>query len=279
VQATQPGTVIPATLRGQVAPQPPPCSNVEVPVEQTINGVIVHMEELLRELTAGDDRARIFHAAYLRVTCAVRDAIRDGAFEDPDWVERWDVAFACLYLEALDRWRRGQVPSSPWTIAFGATRSKLQPVRHVLLGINAHINYDLPQALLAVISDEEFADAEIMRRRGADHERIDVLLSSRVAVEDKALAEEELPGDRTLIDHLMQPLNRAATKRFLREARRKVWQNAVVLSGARQAGQGPLDRRLAELERRSADRVTDLLTPRFVLLELAVHGFGVTLSP
>src|SRR5579862_3533730 len=203
------------------------------------------MEELLRELTAAGDRSRIFHATYLRVTRAVRDAIGAGAFADPDWVERWDVAFARLYLEALDRWRSGQLPSNPWTIAFRATQSELQPVRHVLLGINAHINYDLPQALLAVISDEEFTDAQALRRRGADHARIDAVLASRVAGEDEALAEQELPGDRTLVDRLMQPLNRAATKRFLREARRKVWRNALLLSAARRAGQEPFDRRLA----------------------------------
>ena len=44
----------------------------------------------------------------------------------------------------------------------GASRStrrrRRHPCVHVLLGINAHINYDLPQALLAVISDDDFAD-------------------------------------------------------------------------------------------------------------------------
>jgi Family of unknown function (DUF5995) len=39
----------------------------------------------------------------------------------------------------------------------------------VLLGMNAHINYDLPQARLAVIKDEEFGDAATLARRQADH--------------------------------------------------------------------------------------------------------------
>jgi Family of unknown function (DUF5995) len=34
----------------------------------------------------------------------------------------------------------------------------------VLLGINAHVNYDLPQALLSVIDDAEFADADLTSR-------------------------------------------------------------------------------------------------------------------
>ena len=39
--------------------------------------------------------------------------------------------------------------------------------------MNAHINYDLPQALVAVITDEEFDDAAVLALREADHRAID----------------------------------------------------------------------------------------------------------
>ena len=42
-----------------------------------------------------------------------RAALRAGAFLDADWVERWDVAFAELYLEALDVHLAGGRPSRP----------------------------------------------------------------------------------------------------------------------------------------------------------------------
>src|SRR5450759_836696 len=61
------------------------------------------------------------------------------------------------------------------------------PLRHVLLGMNAHINFDLPQALLAVISDDEFSDPALLARREADHRRIDDVLSARVSAEDDEL--------------------------------------------------------------------------------------------
>ena len=38
----------------------------------------------------------------------------------------------------------------------------MPPIRHLLLGMNAHINYDLPQALLEVITDQEFDDRELI---------------------------------------------------------------------------------------------------------------------
>src|SRR5215467_8129453 len=125
------------------------------------------MTVLARELRQDGDRRLAFHTTYLRTTQAVAEALRAGAFEDTDWVDRWDVAFAQLYLDALDADRRGDPVPEPWAVAFAAAEAQpgLPAVRHVLLGMNAHINYDLPQALLAVISDAEFEDPAVRARR------------------------------------------------------------------------------------------------------------------
>jgi len=82
-----------------------------------------------------------------------------------------------------------------------------------------------------------------------------------------------------MADRLMQPVNRAASRRFLREARQKVWHNTVLLQRARVAGESAYLARLAELDVLSAARVADLLAPGNVLLRLAVAGFGVQLPP
>ena len=100
--------------------------------------------------------------------------------------------------------------------------------------MNAHINYDLPQALVAVITDEEFDDAALLARREADHRAIDGVLASRVAAEDDELT--ALSGPVSLLDRLLRPFNRLGTQRFLREAREKVWANAIALSRARRQG-------------------------------------------
>ena len=141
------------------------------------------------------------------------------------------------------------------------------------MGINAHVNYDLPQALIGVISEADFTDPVLMDRRRRDHERIDGVLANRVAAEDDELAPE------SFLDRLLTPLNRLGTKRFLREARRKVWHNTVELNTARLAGPDAYATRLAELEVLSAAKIADLLAPGQVVLRLAVAGFGVTLPP
>jgi len=240
-----------------------------------MDALIERMRELLEPLEAAGDPKRIFHATYLRTTIAVAEEIRrPGGFIDPDWTERWDVAFADLYLEALEQLQAGAQPSRPWAIAFGVPPG-LPILNRLLLGMNAHINYDLPQALLAVITDEEFDDPELIARREADHKAIDDILASRVSAEDDELVSTGGPG--SLLDRVLKPLNRRGTKRFLREARQKVWANAITLSQARRAGAGAYAARLGELEELSAAKVTELQAPGQVLLKLAVKGFGVRL--
>lgn len=238
--------------------------------------VVAAMDARLVRMPPERSAQKVFLETYRRTTLAVGKAIDDAQFEDPGWVERWDVAFADLYLAALDLDLAGSpdVPR-PWRLAFDAPAS-LPALRHVLLGINAHINFDLPQALLAVITDDEFTDPVVLARRRRDHERIDGVLSGRVGAEDDQLG---AVSARTTLDRLLQPLNRLSSKRFLREARQKVWHNTVELQRARLAGEQRYAARLAELEVLSAARIADLLAPGQVLLRLAVAGFGVTLPP
>jgi Family of unknown function (DUF5995) len=59
-----------------------------------IDELIARMEALLETLRAAGDQRRYFHATYQRTTIAVAERLRDGGFDDPEWVERWDVAFA-----------------------------------------------------------------------------------------------------------------------------------------------------------------------------------------
>lgn len=239
-----------------------------------VAALIARMAALLRPLEDAEDPARFFLGTYLRTTRAVAAALDAGMFEDPEWVARWDVDFAGLYLDALEAYRADPAgPAAPWRLAFGA-KPGLPPEAHVLLGMNAHINFDLPQSLVRVIPQEEFAVPGRLDVRRRDHERIDAVLAGRVAAEDVAL--ELAGGRRSLLDRVLAPANRGASRLFLRESRRKVWANAGALHDARLRGAADYAVRLSALEAASSARVADLLRPGPVLLRLAVHGFGVT---
>ncbi|MGX7681663.1 DUF5995 family protein [Jatrophihabitans sp. DSM 45814] len=237
-----------------------------------VEDVVAQMQARLDALPAGSPR-RAFLATYLRTTQAVGDAVDSGRFLDSAWVERWDVAFAKLYLQAHDAFVNGasDVVPRPWRLAFSAP-DDLATLRHVLLGINAHVNYDLPQAMLQVISPNDFNDGRLIDSRRLDHGRIDDVLAMRVKDEDQLLGDA-----RSVLDRVLSPLNRLASKRFLREARQKVWHNVGELNEARLMGESAYLARLGELEVLSAARIADLLAPGQVLLRLA--GFGVTLPP
>jgi len=240
-----------------------------------LEDLIGRMAAMGESLAAAGDQRRFFHATYQRTTVAVAAELRRGGFTDAEWVKRWDVAFADLYLDAVRAALAGHRPARPWDIAFNAPAG-LPALRHVLLGMNAHINYDLPQALLAVITDEQFDDAQLIARRESDHRAIDGVLASRVAAEDDELAAISGPG--SALDRLLRPFNRLGTQRFLREAREKVWSNAVVMSRARQQGPDTYAAVLAQLEELSAAKVAALRAPGPVLLRLATAGFGVRLA-
>jgi len=244
--------------------------------EPPIAAVAFRMQKRLDRLPARLGHQRVFLSTYLRTTQAVEEAVEKASFEDPEWVQSWEVAFANLYLSALDtQLAGGDTVPRPWRLVF-APSPGTPPLRGVLLGVNAHINYDLPQALLAVISDDDFSDRQLMDRHRRDSERIDKVLASRVAAEDEQLVTVD---GATLLDRILTPLNQLGFKRLLREARQKVWHNTVQLHESRLAGPAEYVVRLAELELLSAAKIADLLQPGQVLLRLAIAGFGVTLPP
>ena len=241
--------------------------------------LIDRMAEIDDRLVAANDERRHFHSAYLRSTRSVLAAAEAGEFLDAEWTERWGLAFAQLYMDAFDAFERGEPTPGPWKAAFDVAKDPdITPFHHSLLGINAHINFDLPQAHLAVISDEDFRDPELIARRAADHDHVDEILVSRVREEEALLAQVEEPGDRTFIDKLMMPFNRLGTKVFLKDGRRKTWANTRILSAARAESDEAFEAKLGELEARCEERIADLVTPRFVIVHLARHGFGVELS-
>ncbi len=214
-----------------------------------------------------------FLGVYARVTVAVADAVAAGRFEDPEWVSRWDEVFADLFLAAHDADLRGAPVPRPWRLAFAADPA-MHPLGHLLLGMNAHINFDLPQSVVAVVDAADFADPVVLAARDRDHSRIDEVLFTRVRAEDADLGWKVRRLDRALA-----PANRWASRRFLRESREKVWHNTTVLHEARVTGEEAYAGRVAELDVLTSAKISEFLRPGPVLLRLAVQGFGVTLPP
>ena len=114
-----------------------------------IGGVIRRMRTILRELPA-DDGVAAFTRLYLAVTEAVAASAQAQQFENERFLRTLDVAFANLFFDALDALRAGNGSAgrawAPLVEARG--RRGVLPLQFALAGMNAHINRDLPVALV-----------------------------------------------------------------------------------------------------------------------------------
>jgi hypothetical protein len=119
-----------------------------------VDEVIDEMRRRYAPLAFSCDHDAIFALAYLRTTEAYRRAIDDpGFFADTPFVNHEDALFADFYFDAYDAWLAGDRAATPaaWEIAFGAAdRREVSAAGNLLLGINAHVQRDLPYVLAGV---------------------------------------------------------------------------------------------------------------------------------
>lgn len=105
-------------------------------------------QELRTLALSSADAAGYFAAMYSQVTASIAASIDLGRFEDGPRMDRFATGFAGLYTRVPGP---HLVRPSCWQAAFDvAGHPDLVIVQHLLLGINAHVNNDLPQAVLAV---------------------------------------------------------------------------------------------------------------------------------
>lgn len=86
-----------------------------------------------------------FNQAYLQITTAVKEAIGSKFYQDAVFMDRFCVNFAIYYFKAINQMiTHDKKLSKVWSKALISNNTKLIPL---LIGANAHINYDLCQAL------------------------------------------------------------------------------------------------------------------------------------
>ncbi|HJQ06759.1 MAG TPA: DUF5995 family protein [Nocardioides sp.] len=136
----------------------------------TVQDVIARMSAIDGELDPSDGAA-VFNAIYLRVTRGVGDLLAaGGTFADPAFMEQLDVTFARYWFDAYDDTGR----SRAWAPLFECRHEPLLPIQFALAGMNAHIEHDLPLAVVASCAAHGREPSSIR----ADYERVNDLLAS-----------------------------------------------------------------------------------------------------
>jgi hypothetical protein len=216
-------------------------------VRDVVEG-LAHLEE---ELVAQRDRRAVFVTAYLTITRTIEAWLERGVFLQNAVVAAYAVAFANAYRHALASYEQGRPDEIPaaWRQSFDARLdARVSVVQHLLLGINAHINHDLPYAVLQGGLDVH------CDRCYSDHTRInDALRVATPFVRRRITA--AWPRRYHLVGYLYGPMiDEAVAMTFVR-ARQRSWALAKMLDTAPPAERLRLRAFIDERAARIGDRI------------------------
>jgi hypothetical protein len=194
----------------------------------TLDHVVDGFADLEHRFMRRGDRRAIFLTLYAIVSNEMRTQIARGAFADNEWVHRYAVAFANLYRSALEAYDAGRPDAVPkaWRLCFDAAAAGSGLVlQNMFLGVNAHVNNDLPAALAAVSIDPD------RQARYKDHAAVNDVLGSVTERATQRIAALYAPGVSTM-DECAGQLDELLSLFSLQVARESAWEAAVSLTNA-----------------------------------------------
>jgi hypothetical protein len=244
--------------------------DTDTAAEVVLDQVLERMRDRVGVLRRQGDDRRIFLAVYATMTGAIHEGVRTGRFMDPAWTEMLTARFATLYFDAEDAWEAHD-PTCPraWQAAFAAAGARrISAVEHALLGINAHIVYDLPFAVAStMVAIGDVRDgrllADTLVRRRHDYEVVNHILAETIDAAQEVLAQESRAS--AVVDRLTLKLDNYAAELMLRASRTQGWHNALALAVARDDAE-------REAVRQHLDRVACGYVQRIDLTQLLPGG-------
>jgi hypothetical protein len=198
---------------------------LRAPLPDRVDEVAERMRSIENALPR-QDGVRAFTSLYRAVTEDVDRRVRPETFADAPFARWLDVVFANLYFRALRAHVLGpKPPPRAWAPLFEArARRGVAPIQFALAGMNAHINRDLPLALVTTCGARK-----VVPLRGgpqhADFRRIDGVLAE---TETRAKA-EFATGLIGWADEALGELDDVLAMWNVRKARAAAWTNAETL--------------------------------------------------
>ena len=200
------------------------------PTPQTIPDVLQILENI-QSICIDGDGLKWFNWLYLQVTQAVEarvnlaDPASPARFTNPAWIALLDVAFARYYFGAVQSSLSGAPTPGCWQALFAVrNQPEIARIQFALAGMNAHINHDLPQAVLAQCRAEQI-EPQRSTPQYADFTSLNTTLDGLIqqAIKDMRLRllGEELPPVADFDDRV------AAFS--IGAAREVAWENAELL--------------------------------------------------
>jgi hypothetical protein len=196
------------------------------PAEGAVTSIaeaIARMEAIDATLPARDGLA-CFNRMYLAVTQTVGQDVGQGFFADPGFMTTLDVVFANLYFAAADAASTPAAVPLAWRPLLEQRANEgIEPIQFALAGMNAHINHDLPVAVVTTCTG--LGTAPDAGSHLADFQKVDQLLD---AAEESIRHSFESSAELDVDDHL-QAVDNLVACWSINSARDVAWRNSLVL--------------------------------------------------
>jgi Family of unknown function (DUF5995) len=245
-------------------PQPGPVANCRVAKPRCVQVTIERLRKLRNRL--GCDHRAVFATTYLELTKQIRDDMRAGLVRremiDPKYLYTEDGLFANFYFRVIRAHNRGEPIPEAWRIAFETAQAgDKAAVQDMLLGINAHVQNDMPFVLASLGLRTKDG-----RSRKPDHDFTNGTLN-RGYPRVVAAVRERFDPSMDLSNSPLIPLDDLAGLELTRTWREVVWRNAERLLNARNAAE----------RTRVAQSIEDYAALNARLIAAAsLHGYGAT---
>jgi len=217
----------------------------------------------------GDPRAA-FCEVYGVITRLVAEILvtRPGFFQEPAWISRLAGRFCERYVETLDGSTEALHDCDAWAVSHGyAGRRATVPIQEAMLGLSAHINYDLAIGIFQnIVELGGRDDARQLARYRHDHDAVNELLRAAMQEALERLARDHHCVVSALLDGWARPVARWLVMQVLVRWRARVWREVLGLLAA--PGEGERAARIRRMDRRASRLGRLLAAPSAIYLGL-----------
>jgi hypothetical protein len=165
---------------------------------------------------------------YLEVTRQINTLLGQGFFADPAFMTHLDVAFASLYFSAATAAANPATAPLAWRPLMEQRANKgIEPIQFALAGMNAHINHDLPLAVVSTctaLNTSPDAGAHF-----ADYQKVDQLLDAA----EQSIRQTFESAPELAVDHHLSAVNNLIADWTINSARDLAWNNCLLLWAVR----------------------------------------------
>ncbi|MGQ0680709.1 MAG: DUF5995 family protein [Actinomycetota bacterium] len=174
-----------------------------------------------------------FNHLYAVITAEVLDWIEAGRFADRRFLEELDVAFANRYLLALARSvdQMAAVPK-PWRVMIRRrSDNRVAALQFAVAGVNAHINFDLPSAV--VDACVKLGGPPDTGTRLADYLKVNQIFALKMEELRQSFQSEMI---RIIDEHVLSQILNVVGNWSVEESRDLAWEHSKHLYRFRQNG-------------------------------------------